>query len=205
MCSGRVQKRPEGISREPPSKVLKRNEDSHVPAIPWVAESNRPLCPLRSLAEQVFRIWITTHDAIERDEICVRKLWRNRTEIAHHEASRARSIPLLDLAARYFEICRRRFHHSGAPYTVASQFHVDHADSAAHIQQACAVKRPLAKLGKQKSRNLVGPPAAVSLQVALRAFARELSLGCSISRAARHETTLLMRDEFVGELYRQQY
>jgi len=88
-----VKECPKRVASQTPPKVLERNERSHVPAIPRIAERDQAARSLSCAAEQVLGIRIAADYAIERDDVGVGKRGCHGSEITNDESSKARSVP----------------------------------------------------------------------------------------------------------------
>jgi hypothetical protein len=162
----------------------------HVPAVPRIGERDHaPRTRSRSLEER-FHIRVTTDDAVECDDIGVRQGACDRGEVAEDELSGDGGVTRGEVAPRGLEISRRRVRERDAGQAGAGEFHRDHSNPTADVEEVEPLKRPAAEFREKDSRGSVWTAALIAAQITLRLLRIEVGGRSTWAGATRHSANL---------------
>jgi hypothetical protein len=130
-----MNERAKRVSPQPIPTVFEHHSGPDVPPVAGIGERDRAARTPSGAPEQSFHIGVTTHDAVESDDISVWQGVRRHGEVTEEELSGAGGVASGEMAPRGIEIARRCIRECDACEAGGGEFHSDHPNSTTDVEQ----------------------------------------------------------------------
>jgi len=168
---------------QPIPGVLQHNGGLHVPRVARIGERYHAAGTGSRTPEQRFHIGVTTDDAVESDDISVRQGVGGCGEVTEDELSGEGGVARGQVAPRGLEVTGRRVRERDAGQTGAGEFHGDHTNPAADVEEVEPLQRATTEFRQKDSRGGVRAAALIASPITFRLLGIEVG-GCSARSSA---------------------